>query len=91
MKSIKFSIKLFQTAKGITFPSASVKGKYLPFATADEDTYYRIKFVGDVKMPEKEGFFEVSYKDKECWIDKRPEYVDKHIVRIKAVRVVSLD
>lgn len=87
MQSIKFIVREFETKKGAAFTKADVKGKFIPLAVAEDEVYYTIRFVGKtVEMPTKAGVYEVAYNDGDMWIDSRPEYADKHILRIKAVK-----
>ena len=89
MKTIKVSLKNYQTKQNTTFTKVYAKGKYIPIATAELETNYTIKFVADgtsFKLPTKEGFYTLAVSD--CWIDTRPSYADKNIVRVKAVRMV---
>lgn len=90
-KTLKFYINEHTTKEGKKFTSASIKGKFLPTATAEEEAFYTIKFTSKgVALPQKEGFYEVAYDSKALWIDSRENYADKHIVRITATRVVKL-
>ena len=89
MNSIKFIVREFETKKGVPFTKADVKGKFIPLAVAEDEVYYLVKFTGKaVEMPSKAGVYEVAFQDGDMWIDSRPEYADKHILRIKAVKCV---
>lgn len=92
MKSIKVIVREYTTKEGKKFITASCKGRYLPFATAEVDTRYTIKFAngGAINsLPNKEGIYEIAYNDdKSIWIDKRPEVAPKHIVRVKVERIL---
>lgn len=89
MKTLKFVLKNYTTKDGRTFAKASCLGKYLPTAKAQEDIYYTIKFVGgSCPAPTKDGIYEMAFEDKCLWIDTRAEYIDKHIVRVKATRII---
>lgn len=90
MKSIKVLNRKFVTKGGKEFYSATIKGKYVPLACANLETYYSVKCVdGGEKLPSQEGIFEIAFDDKGLWIDSRPEMIEKHILRIKAVRIVK--
>jgi len=91
MKTIKFVVNEFTTKEGVSFSKATIKGKFLPLALAEEETYYNVRFVGNVKIPTKKGIYEVSYNDNGLWIDSRKDFIEKHIVRINAVRCVFAD
>ena len=90
MKSIKFILRNYTTKDGIPFSVASCKGQYLPLALASVEETYKIKFTAKslCPMPTKEGIYEVAFEDNGIWIDSRPEFEDKHIVHINAVKVV---
>lgn len=89
MKTIKIIVNQFtRKADGKAFTKAHCKGKYLPLAVADENIDYLVKFVGAIQLPTKEGIYEVAVEDKGMWIDSRPDYLAKNILRVRAVRVV---
>lgn len=88
MKSIKIIVKECETKEGVPFVSASVKGKYIPIAIALQEVNYKVRFVGDTKLPTKEGVYEVAFEDNGLWIDTREGYAEKNILRCRAVRVV---
>lgn len=92
MKTLKFWVKTFQGANG-EFRSSSVKGKYLPLADCEEETYYTIRFSKQgVDVPAFiDGMYELAYEQGGLWIDKRPDYIDKHIVRVVAKRIVKAE
>lgn len=94
MKTIKVLLKQFKDNNGAAFSSASIKGEYLPFADVDVEAYYRVKTTSKstVQLPiTGEGIYEIAYENKGLWVDKRPDFIDKHIVRINAVRIVKVD
>jgi len=88
MKSIKIIVNEYQTKEGKKFSKAHVKGKFLPLAVASEEVSYNVKFVGSVVLPTKAGIYEVAFEENGLWIDSRPEYAEKNILRVRAVRVV---
>ena len=92
MKTIKVVLKNYKTKEGREFSKMTIKGKYIPLASANEETFYLVKFVKvegkDVPVPTKEGIYQVACDDNGLWIDSRPEYASKNILRVKAVRVV---
>lgn len=89
MKSIKIIVNEFTTKKGSTFIKAEIKGKFIPLATAEDDKYYRVSFVSKtVEMPKEKGIYEVSFVEGDLWIDNRPEYAEKHILRVKPYKCV---
>lgn len=88
MKKIKIFVRAFKTKDGREFTKATIQGKYLPLVEALENEYYQVKFVGDVKEPTREGSYLVGYEKNGLWIDSRLEYVKKHIVRVRATKVV---
>jgi len=91
MKTLKFWVKTFQGKNG-EFRSATVQGKYLPFADVEESAYYVIRFskLGADVPAFIDGMYELAYENGELWIDKRPEYLEKHIVRVVAKRIVKV-
>lgn len=89
MQSIKFVVRVFDKKAGGKFSKAEVKGKFLPLATAEDEVYYTVKFAGKTcELPTAEGIYEVSYNEGELWIDNRPEYVEKHILRVRPYKCV---
>lgn len=93
MKTIKVYSKKFENKNGIPFYSVSVKGKFVKSALAKDDIYYNVKFVkGSTAVAiDNEGCYEVAYEDNGLWIDQRPDFIDKNILRIKAVKAVKID
>ena len=82
MESFKILIKQYTTKDGTRkFAAANVKGRYLPESVkADAETWYKLRPVMTM-IPVEEGGYTVECE--KVWIDKRPEYKDKNIVRIK--------
>ena len=91
MKKIKLFVRTYKTKDGREFSKISILGKYLPLVDAKDDTWYTVKFTGEVKEPTKEGQYIVGYEKNGLWIDSREEQLKKNIVRIRAVRVVFDD
>lgn len=94
MKSIKVLNRKFVTKGGKEFYSATIKGKYLPFATANVEENYTVRLTKKSKeiLPlNREGIFELAYQDKGLWIDDREINSGKFIVRINCERVVFVD
>lgn len=89
MKVIKIIARTYEKKAGGRFTKLTCKGKYLNLALADDETNYTIKFVnGSCEAPQSEGFYEVAYADNDLWLDTRPEFADKNIVRVKAHKCV---
>ena len=89
MQSFKFIVRKFNKKAGGTFSKAEIKGQFLPLATAQDEVYYQVKFVSKtVEMPTENGIYEVSYQEGDLWIDNRPEYVNKHILRVRPYKCV---
>ena len=86
-KTIKIIVRKFETKEGKSFVKATAKGKFLPLAVVEDDVNYIIKFVGS-QLPTQEGIYEVAYEEGNMWLDQRTEYVEKNIVRIKALKCV---
>ena len=82
MESFKILIKQYTTKDGTRkFTAANVKGSYLPESVkADAETWYKLRPVMTM-IPTEEGVYTVECE--KVWIDRRPEYKDKNIVRIK--------
>ena len=82
MESFKILIKQYTTKDGTRkFTAANVKGSDLPESVkADAETWYKLRPVMAM-IPSEEGIYTVGCE--KVWIDKRPEYKDKNIVRIK--------
>lgn len=89
LKTLTFLVKKFEKKAGGSFVKAEVKGKFVNLATSEDDIYYRVQFVGNTcELPKEEGVYTVSYEEGNMWIDQRPEYADKHILRVKAFKCV---
>ena len=88
LKSFKFILRNYKRKDGGEFAKATCKGQFLPFATAETEVNYNIHFTKSAlsPLPSKEGIYEVSYEEGGAWIDTRA--LEKHIVRVNAVRVV---
>lgn len=96
MQKIKVFIKKFQTKDGTReFCTATSKGVYLPLGDAESEVYYTIKLTKNGKakdMPMAEGCYEIGYNSpKDIWVDKRPEMLAKHVVRVNAEKVVFVE
>lgn len=89
IKQITCIVKTYSRKDNVsmTFQKATILGKFLPLVDAEDDVYYNVRFVGG-NAPTKDGIYHVGYEDKGLWIDKRPEFAPKHIVRVRAVKVV---
>ena len=90
MQTIKFIVRKYERKDGGSFIKCSVAGKFVPLALADENTNYRLAFVktGAAQEPQYEGVYEAAFESGDLWVDTRPEYQEKNILRIKAHRVV---
>lgn len=89
LKTFKFIVRKFEKKTGGTFTKAEVKGKFINLATTEDEVYYTVKFVSkSVELPNEEGIYEVSYTDGDLWVDQRPEYAEKHILRVKPFKCV---
>lgn len=86
-KVIKMIVKQYTTKEGRSFVKATAKGKYLPLVLAEEDVNYTIKFVNGT-LPSHEGIYEVAFEEGRMWIDTRPEYIEKNIVRVEPYKCV---
>ena len=82
MEQFTILVKEFTTKDGARkFTTASVQGKYLPESVnAEPEKWYRVKPV-QMMIPSQEGKYDVICDN--VWIDKRKDYVDKNIVRVK--------
>ena len=82
MEQFTILVKEFTTKDGTRkFTTASVQGKYLPESVnAEAEKWYRVKPV-QMMIPNQEGKYDVICDN--VWIDKRKDYVDKNIVRVK--------
>lgn len=89
LKVITIRVKEFKNSKsGASFFKGSIKGKYIPLVLAEEEEYYEVKVVG--YEFEKEGTYQIAYELNNIWIDSRANFKDKHILRIKAKRVLQV-
>lgn len=89
MKSFRLILRNYKSTKtGQVFTKLTAKGKYIPCAECQLEETYTIKFVSSssIKLPTKEGFYMLAVED--CWVDSRPEYIEKHILRAKPIRIV---
>ena len=89
MEKISLIVRNYQTKDGRTFTKLSVGGKFLPDVLAEDDISYRVSFSkkSAAEEPKEDGIYEVAYNEGDLWIDTRPEYAEKHIVRIVAQKV----
>lgn len=89
MKKNSIIVRNYQTKDGRTFTKLSIGGKFLPDVLAEDDVSYRVEFSkkSAAEEPKEEGIYEVAYNEGDLWIDSRPEYTEKHIVRIVAQKV----
>lgn len=83
-------VREYLTKDGRKFTKATCKGQYLPLVTAEVEKYYTIQFSKSslAPMPQKEGLWDVAFEDDGIWLDTRPEFASKDIVRVNATRVV---
>ena len=89
MEKIKIIVRKFEKKAGGTFVKLFIGGKFINDVLADENTQYQVKFTAKsaVKEPSEEGIYEVAYNEGECWIDTRPDFLEKHVLRITAQKV----
>ena len=89
MEKLTIIVRNYETKDGRTFTKLSVGGKFLPDVLAEDSITYRVSFNknSQAEEPKVEGIYEVAYNEGELWIDSRPEYAEKHIVRIVAQKV----
>lgn len=89
MQKIKIIVRSYDKKAGGKFIKLSLGGKYVPDILADESKEYQVKFSAKsvVKEPTQEGIYEVAYNDGELWIDNRPQYATKYVVRITAQKI----
>lgn len=86
MKTIKIIARTYEKKAGGKFTKLTCKGKFLNLAIAEDEVTYTVKFVkgSDALEPQSEGLYEISYADGDLWVDTRPEFAEKNIVRVKA-------
>ena len=89
MEKISIIVRNYQTKDGRTFTKLSVGGKFLPDVLAEDSVSYRVAFSkkSAAEEPKEDGIYEVAYNEGDLWIDSRPAYAEKHIVRIVAQKV----
>lgn len=89
MEKLTIIVRNYETKDGRTFTKLSVGGKFLPDVLAEDNVSYRVSFNknSQAEEPKAEGIYEVAYNEGDLWIDTRPEYAEKHIVRIVAQKV----
>lgn len=89
MEKISLIVRNYETKDGRTFTKLSVGGKFLPSVLAEDSVSYRVSFNKNspAQEPKEEGIYEVAFNEGDLWIDTRPEYAEKHIVRIVAQKV----
>lgn len=94
MYKIKVFVNKHTTEEGVEFFTANAGGTYLPLADALEGVNYTIRPTSKSAMSEywhEEGVYEIGYQtSKDIWIDKREDFIEKHIVRINAARIVRV-
>lgn len=77
-------------ATGETFRKATVKGAYINTAGVnhglmiDNEARYSVRGV-DKELSEykRDGKYRIYFNEGDCWIDERPDRLDKHIIRVK--------
>ena len=89
MEKLVCIVRNYETKDGRTFTKISVGGKFLPFVLAEDGVSYRVSFnkKSPAQEPKEDGIYEIAYNEGDLWIDSRPEYAEKHIVRITAQKV----
>lgn len=88
MKKLKVIVKEFKRKDGGTFTKITAKGKYIPLLEVESDVDYTIKFVGEIQAPTKSGVWSIGCEDNGLWLDSRPEYLAKNIVRVRATKIL---
>lgn len=91
MKTLKVIVRRFKSKKtGVEFTKITAKGKFLPLVEANQEETYQIKFTSKSTAvePIKEGIYSIACEDNKIWIDSRPEYADKNLVRVEALRTM---
>lgn len=78
------------------FRKASVKGQFLNTAAVnhinpiDGSAYYNVRGLDAIlKEHKKDGKYRLYFEQGNCWVDERPDRLDKHIIRIKKVELVE--
>lgn len=89
MEKLSVIVRNYETKDGRTFTKISVGGKFLPDVLAEDEVSYRVSFnkKSPAEEPKNDGIYEVAYNEGDLWIDTRPEFIEKHIVRIVAQKV----
>ena len=89
MQKTKIIVRSYDKKAGGKFIKLSMSGKFVPDILAEEDKEYQVKFSAKsvVKEPTQEGIYDVAFNDGELWIDNRPQYAGKYIVRVIAQKV----
>ena len=85
-------------ATGESFRKASVKGAFLNTeavnhdAPIDREARYTIRgseIDKIIKDHKRDGKYRLYFKAGDCWIDERPDKIEKHIIRVKNVETVE--
>lgn len=88
---VKTIVKVYSKKENenIKFSKAIIGGKFIPVEIkgVDDDETYTIKIVGGGTFPLIEGVY--SFDCSDMWVDKRPEYIEKKIVRCKNVNNIT--
>lgn len=89
MQKVKIIVRKYEKKTGGTFIKMSIGGKYVPDVLAEDSVNYQVKFTSKslVKEPQYEGIYEVAYEEGGLWIDTRPEFASKNVVRINAAKI----
>lgn len=99
-KKLTFITVIIKTGKntktGEEFRKASVKGQFLNTAAVnhvkpiDSAAYYTVRGIDAIlKEHKKDGKYRLYFEQGNCWVDERPDRLDKHIIRIKKVEIVE--
>ena len=88
LNSFKVIVRNYTRKDGGSFTKITCGGKFLPLATAEDDTTYTVAFTkaSKVQAPTKEGIYEVAYAEKGLWLDSRDP--NKNVCRVNAEKVV---
>lgn len=89
MEKLTVIVRNYETKDGRTFTKISVGGKFLPDVLAEDEVSYRVQFLkkSPAEEPKADGIYDIAYNEGDLWIDSRPEYAEKHIVRVLAQKV----
>lgn len=95
-RNITFLTVIYRTGvnktTGETFRKATVKGAFINTAAVnhnviiDNEARYVVRGADkELADHKRDGKYRLYFHEGDCWIDERPDKIDKHIIRVRGV------